>query len=233
MKIEKNKYPPNHIAIIMDGNGRWASSKALNRVDGHEEGVKSVRKIIKHCGNIGIEYLTLFSFSEENWKRPKKEILALMKLLVKSLDKELNSLIENNIQFNIIGNLEKIDIFTRNKLLNVVKITTKNSGLKLTLAISYGGRQEIISAINKIIKSDIKNIEYDDFKNFLFTKNIPDPDLLIRTGNEKRISNFLLWQIAYTEIYFSKLYWPDFNENELDNAINDFISRKRKFGKIQ
>ena len=233
MKIEKNKYPPNHIAIIMDGNGRWASSKALNRVDGHEEGVKSVRKIIKHCGNIGIEYLTLFSFSEENWKRPKKEILALMKLLVKSLDKELNSLIKNNIQFNIIGNLKKIDIFTRNKLLNVVKLTTKNSGLKLTLAISYGGRQEIISAINKIIKTDIKNIEYDDFKNFLFTENIPDPDLLIRTGNEKRISNFLLWQIAYTEIYFSKLYWPDFNENELDNAINDFISRKRKFGKIQ
>jgi undecaprenyl diphosphate synthase len=216
----------------MDGNGRWASSKGLKRVDGHEEGVNSVRRIIKHCGNIGIEYLTLFSFSEENWNRPKTEILALMRLLVKSLDKELNSLIKNNIQFNIIGDLKKLDIFTRNKLLNVVKLTTDNNGLKLTLAISYGGRQEIISAINKIIKLKINSVKYDDFKNFLFTEDIPDPDLLIRTGNEKRISNFLLWQIAYTEIYFSKLYWPDFNENELDIAINDFISRKRKFGKV-
>ena len=216
----------------MDGNGRWASSKGLKRVDGHKEGVNSVRKIIKHCGDIGIEYLTLFSFSEENWNRPKTEILALMKLLVKSLDKELNSLIKNNIQFKIIGDLKKLDIFTRNKLLNVVKLTADNSGLKLTLAISYGGRQEIISAINKIIKLKINSVKYDDFRNFLFTENIPDPDLLIRTGNEKRISNFLLWQIAYTEIYFSKLYWPDFNENELDIAINDFISRKRKFGKV-
>ena len=231
MNTKGNKHP-KHLAIIMDGNGRWASSKGLKRVDGHEEGVNSVRKIIKHCGNIGIEYLTLFSFSEENWNRPKTEILALMRLLVKSLDKELNSLIKNNIQFNIIGDLKKLDIFTRNKLLNVVKLTTDNNGLKLTLAISYGGRQEIISAINKIIKLKINSVKYDDFKNFLFTEDIPDPDLLIRTGNEKRISNFLLWQIAYTEIYFSKLYWPDFNENELDIAINDFISRKRKFGKV-
>lgn len=231
MNIKHNKYP-KHLAVIMDGNGRWASSKGLKRVDGHKEGVNSVRKIIKHCGAIGIEYLTLFSFSEENWNRPKTEILALMKLLVKSLDKELNSLIKNNIQFKIIGDLKKLDIFTRNKLLNVVKLTTDNSGLKLTLAISYGGRQEIISAINKIIKLKIDSVKYDDFRNFLFTENIPDPDLLIRTGNEKRISNFLLWQIAYTEIYFSKLYWPDFNENELDIAINDFISRKRKFGKV-
>ena len=231
MNTKGNKHP-KHLAIIMDGNGRWASSKGLKRVDGHEEGVNSVRRIIKHCGNIGIEYLTLFSFSEENWNRPKTEILALMRLLVKSLDKELNSLIKNNIQFNIIGDLKKLDIFTRNKLLNVVKLTTDNNGLKLTLAISYGGRQEIISAINKIIKLKINSVKYDDFKNFLFTEDIPDPDLLIRTGNEKRISNFLLWQIAYTEIYFSKLYWPDFNENELDIAINDFISRKRKFGKV-
>ena len=231
MNIKHNKYP-KHLAVIMDGNGRWASSKGLKRVDGHKEGVNSVRKIIKHCGDIGIEYLTLFSFSEENWNRPKTEILALMKLLVKSLDKELNSLIKNNIQFKIIGDLKKLDIFTRNKLLNVVKLTADNSGLKLTLAISYGGRQEIISAINKIIKLKINSVKYDDFRNFLFTENIPDPDLLIRTGNEKRISNFLLWQIAYTEIYFSKLYWPDFNENELDIAINDFISRKRKFGKV-
>ena len=232
MISKKEKKYPNHIAIIMDGNGRWASSKGLKRVQGHEEGVKSVRKIIKYCGNIGVEYLTLFSFSEENWNRPKTEILALMKLLVTSLDKELNSLIKNNIKFDIIGNIKKLDVFTRKKLLHVKRITAKNTGLKLILAISYGGRQEIVNAINEIIKTNVENINFDEFKNFLYTKNIPDPDLLIRTGSEKRISNFLLWQIAYTEIYFSNLYWPDFDENELNIAINDFNSRNRKFGKL-
>ena len=216
----------------MDGNGRWASSKGLKRVEGHEEGVKSVRKIIKHCGNLGVKYLTLFSFSEENWNRPKTEIIALMKLLVSSLDKEVNSLIENNIIFNVIGDLDKLDIFTRKKILQVQNITSDNSGLKLTLAISYGGRQEIINAINKLIKSNVKNIDFESFRDYLYTKDIPDPDLLIRTGSEKRISNFLLWQIAYTEIYFSNLFWPDFDEDEFDNAINDFVSRNRKFGKI-
>ncbi len=232
MVNKNNKKYPNHIAIIMDGNGRWASSKGLKRVEGHEQGVKSVRKIIKHCGNIGIKYLTLFSFSEENWSRPKMEILALMKLLVSSLDKELDSLIENNIIFNVIGDLNKLDIFTRKKLLNVQDITSGNSGMTLTLAISYGGRQEILNAINKLIKLNIKDVSFENFKNYLYTEDIPDPDLLIRTGLEKRISNFLLWQIAYTEIYFSNLFWPDFDEKELDNAINDFVSRNRKFGKI-
>ncbi len=216
----------------MDGNGRWASSKGLKRVEGHEEGVKSVRKIIKHCGNLGVKYLTLFSFSEENWNRPKTEILALMKLLVTSLDKEVSSLMKNNVIFNVIGDLNKLDIITRKKLSDVEKMTSNNSGLKLTLAISYGGRQEIVNAINELIKLDIENISFDKFKDYLYTKDMPDPDLLIRTGSEKRISNFLLWQIAYTEIYFSNLFWPDFDENELDNAIADFISRDRKFGKI-
>jgi len=228
---EDKKYP-KHIAIIMDGNGRWASSKGLKRVEGHEEGVKSVRKIIKHCGDLGVKYLTLFSFSEENWNRPKTEILALMKLLVTSLDKEVSSLMKNNVIFNVIGDINKLDIITRKKLSDVVKMTSNNSGLKLTLAISYGGRQEIVNAINELIKLDIENISFDQFKDYLYTKDMPDPDLLIRTGSEKRISNFLLWQIAYTEIYFSNLYWPDFDENELDNAIADFISRDRKFGKI-
>jgi len=216
----------------MDGNGRWASSKGLKRVEGHEEGVKSVRKIIKHCGNLGIKYLTLFSFSEENWNRPKTEILALMKLLVSSLDKEVNSLIKNNVKFNVIGNLKKLDVFTRKKILDVQEITSKNSGLKLTLAISYGGRQEIVNAVNRIINLNVDNIKFDEFNNYLYTKDMPDPDLLIRTGYEKRISNFLLWQIAYTEIYFSDLFWPDFDENELDVAIEDFNSRNRKFGKV-
>ena len=229
---KNNKRYPNHIAIIMDGNGRWASSKGLKRVEGHEEGVKSVRKIIKHCGNLGIKYLTLFSFSEENWNRPKTEILALMKLLVSSLDKEVNSLIKNNVKFNVIGNLKKLDVFTRKKILDVQEITSKNSGLKLTLAISYGGRQEIVNAVNRIINLNVDNIKFDEFNNYLYTKDMPDPDLLIRTGYEKRISNFLLWQIAYTEIYFSDLFWPDFDENELDVAIEDFNSRNRKFGKV-
>ena len=231
INIEDKKYP-KHIAIIMDGNGRWASSKGLKRVEGHEEGVKSVRKIIKHCGDLGVKYLTLFSFSEENWNRPKTEILALMKLLVTSLDKEVSSLMQNNVIFNVIGDINKLDIITRKKLSDVVKMTSSNSGLKLTLAISYGGRQEIVNAINELIKLDIENVSFDQFKDYLYTKDMPDPDLLIRTGSEKRISNFLLWQIAYTEIYFSNLHWPDFDENELDNAIADFISRDRKFGKI-
>ena len=231
INIEDKKYP-KHIAIIMDGNGRWASSKGLKRVEGHEEGVKSVKKIIKHCGDLGVKYLTLFSFSEENWNRPKTEILALMKLLVTSLDKEVSSLMQNNVIFNVIGDINKLDIITRKKLSDVVKMTSSNSGLKLTLAISYGGRQEIVNAINELIKLDIENVSFDQFKDYLYTKDMPDPDLLIRTGSEKRVSNFLLWQIAYTEIYFSNLFWPDFDENELDNAIADFISRDRKFGKI-
>ena len=216
----------------MDGNGRWASIKGLSRTEGHRAGVKSVRRIIKHCTQLKIEYLTLFTFSQENWNRPKKEVFALMKLLIGSLNEELDAMIENNIKFKVIGNLNKLDLITRNRLQQAESLTAKNSGLTLCLAISYGGRQEIINAINKIIDSKKEYTDEKEFSNFLYTANIPDPDLLIRTGDEHRISNFLLWQMAYTEIYFSKVFWPDFKEKDLDIAIENFKSRERRFGRI-
>ena len=216
----------------MDGNGRWAANQGLSRIEGHKKGVTSVQKVIRYADKIGLKYLTLFTFSEENWNRPKTEILALMKLLVQSLDKELESLVQNNIKFNVIGDLDKIDMFTRGKINNAKKLTSSNTGLNLNLAISYGGRQEIIDACNKIIKNKINVIKISDFHKFLYTKSMPDPDLLIRTAGESRISNFLLWQIAYTEIYISNFYWPEFNEEELDKALESYHSRKRKFGRV-
>ena len=216
----------------MDGNGRWASKKGLSRTEGHKAGVESVRRIIKYCSKLKINYLTLFTFSQENWNRPQTEVLALMKLLLSSLNKELNEMVKNNVKFKVIGNLEKVDMITRNRLKHAEDSTKNNDGLTLCLAISYSGRQEIVNAINKIIDSKINNIDENSLSEFLYTSNIPDPDLLIRTGDEHRISNFLLWQVAYTEIYFSKVFWPDFKEKDLDAAINDFKSRERRFGKL-
>ena len=216
----------------MDGNGRWASTKGLSRIEGHRAGVKSVRRIIKYCSQLKIDYLTLFTFSQENWNRPKKEVFALMKLLLSSLIEELNAMIENNIRFKVIGDLNRVDLITKNRLQQAESLTAKNSGLTVCLAISYSGRQEIINAINTIIDSKKEYIDEQEFSKFLYTANVPDPDLLIRTGDEHRISNFLLWQIAYTEIYFSKVFWPDFKEKDLDIAIEDFKSRERRFGKL-
>ena len=233
MKDYKIQTIPDHVAIIMDGNGRWAAKRGLSRTDGHTEGVKSVRKITKYCGELKIKHLTLFTFSEENWNRPKSEILSLMKLLVKSIDIEKKSLIKNNVKFCVFGNLKKIDVFTRKKLLSVQKVTKENTGLQLNLAISYGSRQEILMAINRLLDEKINSISEESFSNYLYTKGLPDPDLLIRTSGENRISNFLLWQIAYTEVYFSNVLWPDFNEHELDKALKDFNLRDRRFGKIK
>jgi len=216
----------------MDGNGRWASNRNLSRTEGHREGVKAVSKITKHCGEIGIKYLTLYTFSEENWKRPKSEIIALMKLLIESLEIETKALLTNNVQFKVIGDLNKLDLITRNKLKGVEKITKDNTGLNLILAVSYGSRQEIINTINELIKNKISNITESIFSDLLYTKDIPDPDLLIRSGKHHRVSNFLLWQIAYTEIYFSDTLWPDFNEESINQAIVDFNLRKRTYGKI-
>ena len=230
--IKSNIKNPKHISIIMDGNGRWASMKGLSRTEGHKAGVKSVTRVIKYCSQLKIEYLTLFTFSQENWSRPHKEVLALMKLLISSLNKELNSMIKNNIKFKVIGDLDKLDLITKNSLRKAELVTASNNGLTLCLAISYGGRQEIINAINKIIATKKEYTDEKEFSEFLYTDNIPDPDLLIRTGDEHRISNFLLWQMAYTEIYFSKVFWPDFREKDLDFAIEDFKTRDRRFGKI-
>ena len=216
----------------MDGNGRWAKQKGLSRIEGHKEGVNTVRKIISFCSKLKINHLTLFTFSEENWNRPKKEILGLMKLLVKSLKNETKSLKKNNIKLSIIGDMNKIDPYTRKKINNSVNITGDNSGLNLNLAISYGSRQEIIRAINKILKEKKSKIDMDEFSEYLFTKDIPNPDLLIRTGKENRISNFLLWQIPYTEIFFSESFWPDFNEDEMRNILTDYDKRERRYGSL-
>ena len=229
-KGKKNNIP-NHIAIIMDGNGRWANRKGESRLEGHRKGVGVVRDVIKLSVEYGVEYLTLFTFSSENWNRPKTEILNLMSLLVTSLNSETQSLIKNDVRLRVIGNLLDLDSITRKSLNKVVDLTKNNKTINLVLAISYGGRQEIIDAINKVILSGNKKITLDTFNSFLYTKDIPDPDLLIRTGKEKRISNFLLWQIPYTEIFFSDLYWPDFDKEEMEKALSFFSKCERRFGK--
>ncbi len=234
--MKANKYinkVPNHLAIIMDGNGRWAKQQNKKRIHGHKEGIKSVRKVVEYSAKIKIKYLTLFTFSNENWYRPPSEILSLMKLLCNTLDNELELLLKNNIKLNVIGDSSKLDVFTRKKINTVANNTKMNTGLNLNLAISYGSRQEIIYAINKLVKeNNNKKIDEKLFKSFLYTSDYPDPDFLIRTGGDLRLSNFLLWQLAYTEIYFSDLFWPDFNEKELEKALLNYQSRERRFGKI-
>ncbi len=231
------KNVPKHIAIIMDGNGRWAKERGLPRIAGHREGINSVREITRICGEIGVKYLTLFTFSTENWNRPKREVKALMTLLLSTIKKETKELHKNNVKFSTIGDISILPKSTEKGIKEGIKLTSNNSGLNLILALNYGSRQEILSAVNNII-SDInkKDIEIDSideniFSSYLYTNNCPDPDLLIRTSGELRISNFLLWQSAYTEMYLTDTYWPSFRENELFQAILDFQNRERRFGK--
>ncbi len=224
---------PAHICIIMDGNGRWAKKRGLPRIMGHNQGVKAVRKIVKHCGKIGVKYLTLYTFSTENWQRPEKEVNELMKMLKNLAVKEKEELKKNNVRVKVIGRLNLLPEEVRDNLFTLVKETEDRTGLTLILAISYGGRQEIIDGIKKFIKSGEKDIDEEKFRNFLYAPEIPDPDLLIRTGGEKRISNFLLWQIAYSELYFTDTLWPDFNEKELEKAIEDYRNRERRFGRVK
>jgi len=217
----------------MDGNGRWAESNNEKRISGHKKGVETVKIITEESVKIGIKYLTLYTFSNENWKRPKTEVIALMKLLVDSLNEHLLLLRENNIKLSVIGDMDKLDIITYNKLKSVMDETKKNNGMVLNLAISYGGRQEIIFAVNKILENEnVKNINEKKFNEYLYTSNIPDPDFLIRTGGDSRISNFLLWQIAYAEIYFSNKFWPEFSKEDLKKAIKNYQNRERRYGKI-
>jgi len=225
---------PEHIAIIMDGNGRWARAKTLPRIAGHKQGVKAVRNITEICGELGVKYLTLYTFSEENWNRPQMEISALMKLLVSSLKKEVRDLNKNNVRFTVIGDVTKMDNFVQDELNEAIELTKNNDGLNLNLALSYGGRQEIITAF-KLLYSQISSADEITEKRFesqLYTSNIPDPDLLIRTGGEMRLSNFLLWQIAYTELHITNTFWPEFGRDELLIAIKNYQQRERRFGKI-
>ena len=229
---------PKHIAIIMDGNGRWARKKGKLRLFGHKNGVKSVKDIVEGSVEFGVHYLTLFAFSKENWDRPKKEISALMTLLVSSIQKEKNTLIKHDICLQVIGNISDLPEGCKIALNSIIQETKKNKGMTLILALSYGSRWEIISAIkklsNKVLNKEINTSQIDDslFSEMLYTKNLPDPDLLIRTGGVFRISNFLLWQIAYTEIHVTETFWPEFGKKELFEAIYDFQNRERRFGKI-
>lgn len=231
------KIIPRHIAIIMDGNGRWAKQRGLPRIAGHREGINSVREITKICGEIGVKYLTLYTFSTENWSRPKTEVKALMTLLLSTIKKEIKELHKNDVKFSTIGDISILPKGTVKGIKEGEKLTFDNSGLNLILALNYGSRQEIISAVNNIVL-DIKkgslesnSIDENIFSSYLDTNNCPDPDLLIRTSGELRISNFLLWQSAYTEMYLTNTYWPSFRENELFTAIVDFQNRERRFGK--
>ena len=228
---------PKHLAIIMDGNGRWAKQQGFLRAFGHENGTKSVKEIIKTSAKLGIEYLTLYAFSTENWNRPKLEVEALMKILINSLKKELVTLQENNIRLNAIGNLEKLPKSAQRELLDVIDKTKNNTRLTLTLALSYGSREELVNAV-RIISDKVKNniisidaIDDSIINEHLYTQNLPGVDLLIRTSGEHRISNFLLWQIAYAELYFTNVLWPDFKDQDLYEAIISYQKRERRFGK--
>ena len=234
--INTNKLP-KHIAIIMDGNGRWAKQKGLIRAIGHENGTKSVRNTVEAAAELEIQNLTLYAFSTENWNRPKLEVDILMKLLVSSLKKEISTLQDNNIKLNAIGNLESLPKKVFKELNEVIEKTKKNNRMTLTLALSYGSRNEMLNAVKEIsikVKNNIisaQNIDESIINEHLYTQNLPDVDLLIRTSGEQRISNFLLWQIAYAELYFTNVLWPDFTKQHLCDAIIEYQKRERRFGK--
>jgi undecaprenyl diphosphate synthase len=234
--IDKDKLP-KHLAIIMDGNGRWAKQKGFLRVFGHESGTKTVRVVVESCGKLGIQNLTLYAFSTENWNRPKLEVNAIMKIIINSLKKELNTFMDNKIQLKCIGNTDLLPKSLQKELSEVINKTKDNSKMTLTLAINYGSREEIVNAIKNIsdkVKNNIISIDTIDesiINEHLYTQNLPDVDLLIRTSGEHRISNFLLWQIAYAELYFTDVLWPDFTEQNLYEAIISYQKRERRFGK--
>ncbi|GAK92156.1 undecaprenyl diphosphate synthase [Nonlabens ulvanivorans] len=228
---------PQHIAVIMDGNGRWAKKQGLMRVRGHEKGAKAVRETVETCAELGIKNLTLYAFSTENWKRPKLEVDTLMRLLVSSLKKELPTLQKNNISLKAVGSLELLPKTAQKELQEVITATKNNNHMNLTLALSYGSREELITVIknvaNKVKEGEIEveEINQDTINGLLYTNYMPDVDLLIRTSGEQRISNFLLWQIAYAELYFTDVLWPDFRKEHLIEALKNYQDRERRFGK--
>ena len=237
MKLKNKNNIPKHIAIIMDGNGRLAKQKGLPRLVGHQNGVKAVRKIIESCNELGVQYLTLYTFSEENWNRPIDEVSGLMNLFVKSLKAEIKKINDNNIRFTVIGNISNIEEKIKNEILDSISQTKKNTGLTLNLAFNYSGRKEIVNMVKNILTDSNSRLLPSDIndeliESYLYTSNMPDPDFLIRTGGEFRISNFLLWQIAYSELYFSEKLWPDFNKKDLNQAISDLKKEKEDLVKL-
>lgn len=227
---------PNHLAIIMDGNGRWATERMLRRIVGHRKGVETVRLTVEECSRLGIRYLTLYAFSSENWLRPKTEVKALMSLLKRYVKAETPRMMKNNIRFNVIGNLEDLPEDVNLEMATALRQTADNTGMALTLALSYGSRQEIMRAARLLAEEmasgriSAEEIDEERFAGYLYTSDMPEPDLLIRTSGEMRISNFLLWQLAYTELYFSDVNWPDFSKKELHRALSDYQARERRFG---
>lgn len=235
--LDRNNIP-KHIAIIMDGNGRWAKERKLPRTMGHKAGVETIRKIVKESKDLGVEYLTLYAFSTENWKRPKDEVSALMKLLVEYLRNELEELNKNEVSIRISGDTTKLPKDAEVEIKHAINVTKNNKGIVLNIAFNYGGRDEILRAVKGIStdvmanKIDINDIDEDVFNNYLYTANMPDPDIIIRPSGEMRISNFLLWQCAYSEFWFSNIFWPDFDEKHLHKAIIDFQQRSRRYGGV-
>lgn len=235
IKIDSDKLP-RHIAIIMDGNGRWAKRHTIGRIRGHRKGAQTVRMAVRTCREIGVKYLTLFAFSTENWERPENEVKALMLLLEEYLTKEIDELKKQGIRLTTIGEIERLNPSVREKIVQAMESTTANDKMVLNIALSYGGQDEIIYALKRIIR-DVQDdkikadeINKEIFGNYLYTSGMPDPDLLIRTSGEYRISNFLLWQTAYTELYFTKVLWPDFTKDDLFKAIASYQRRERRFG---
>ena len=222
---------PQHLAIIMDGNGRWAKEQGLQRTAGHKQGAKVVRHITEHCAKIGIKYLTLYTFSTENWSRPKLEVEYLMRLLNEYLEKEIETYQKNNIRFKAIGDLSKFSKKLQNTIEKTQELTKNNTALTQILALNYGSRDEITRAVQKLVENN-QEINEENITQNLDTKDIPQVDLLIRTSGEVRISNFLLWQCAYSEMFFTKTYWPEFSSDELDDIISDFSKRERRFGGV-
>lgn len=229
---------PQHIAIIMDGNGRWAKGKGKLRVFGHRNGVQSVRDVVEGAAELGIKYITLYTFSSENWSRPKLEVSAIMELMISTIHKEINNFMKNNIRLNAIGDLEMLPGKAHAELIGAIKKTAENTGIVLTLALSYSSRKEIVQAAKniaeKVQKGELSAADIDEetFENNLYTSGMPDPELMIRTSGEYRISNYLLWQIAYAELYFTPKLWPDFRREDLYEAIIDYQKRERRFGMI-
>lgn len=235
-QIDKNRLP-RHIAIIMDGNGRWAKEQGQDRLFGHYHGVESVRNIVEGCAELGIEYLTLYAFSTENWDRPQYEVVGLMELLVTTIRNEVESLNKNNIRLHVIGDLAMLPDYARRELNEALEITKKNTGLNLVMALSYSGRWELLNAVKNIAwevkngKLNVDEIDQDTLQRYLCTGDFPDPELMIRTSGEYRISNFLLYQLAYAELYFTNVRWPDFRKQNLYEALLDYQNRERRFGK--
>ncbi len=230
---------PRHIGIIMDGNGRWAKKRGMLRSLGHRAGTDATRATVKACGELGVEYLTVYVFSKENWQRPRLEVELLMDLLVEMLHREIVDLNKNNVRLHTIGDITRLPQKSRDELLRGIEATKSNTGLNLVLALSYGGRAEIVNAARNFAKaaqsdpSIIDSLDESTFSSYLYTKDIPDPELLIRTGGDKRMSNFLLYQCAYTELYITDVLWPDFNKEHLAAAIEDYSTRDRRFGKVK